>query len=88
MTEIALVAMRLVDMHRVHSLQDDGRVCSKCGARVGIYPSGQKALARRPDMAIICVVCASPGPGDEAVPAGPVPEILQEIRDSKEVGRA
>ena len=81
---ITLVTMRLEDMARVHPAQDDSRVCSTCGHQVGIYPSGQRALAANPGIALICQVCANPQPGDEAQPAGPWPEIVQEMRDSKD----
>lgn len=88
---MALVVMRLVDMHRVHPLQDNSHVCSKCGERVGIYPSGQKALRGNPAMLIICAVCTEKEAdvrGDVAEPAAPISEILQEIRDSRDVGKA
>jgi hypothetical protein len=68
-----LIVMRLADMTRVHPHQDESRVCSRCGERVGIYPSGQRALAAVPDLEIVCHVCCDPGigllaPGAETEP--------------------
>lgn len=83
MTDTALVVMRLKDMWNLHPDQDNSRVCSKCGEGVGIYPSGQNALARMPEMAIICAICANPQPGDEARPAGSWDEIKREIAESQ-----
>ena len=84
-----LVAMRLADMRRVHPAQDNSRACAKCGHRVGIYPSGQAALRNHPGMAIRCLVCAmQEGPPDGAFPAAPIEEILEESRQSRDVGRA
>jgi hypothetical protein len=56
MSEI-LVVMRLADMTRVHPAQDNSRVCSRCGERVGLYPSGQRVLRARPQTQIVCHVC-------------------------------
>ena len=58
MIDAVLVAMRLKDMFSVHPRQDNSRFCSKCGERVGLYPSGQNALRNNPSMPIICAVCA------------------------------
>jgi hypothetical protein len=86
--------MRVVDMQRIHPHQDNSRFCSKCGERVGIYPSGQRALRVFPGMPIICAVCATKEHAanpDEPVaiePAGPLAEIVQESRDSKDVNKA
>lgn len=52
-----LVCMRLDDMHRIHPKQDNSRSCIRCGHQVGIYPSGQEALARDPTLDIICPHC-------------------------------
>jgi hypothetical protein len=87
----ALVVMRLIDMHRVHPSQDDSRSCSRCGERVGIYPSSQAALKAHPGMAIVCSVCALKDvrPTDKHVmAAGSFEEIVQEARDSQDVGAA
>jgi hypothetical protein len=54
---MALIVMRLAEMHRVHPRQDDSRVCSKCGERVGIFPSGQAVLQRDPTTQIFCHIC-------------------------------
>ena len=83
----ALVAMRLIDMVKVHPAQDNTRVCGTCGQRVGIYPSGQRALRDHPGMAIVCQVCALKQPPDEGVPAAPWPEIAEEARQSLPVKR-
>jgi hypothetical protein len=84
--------MRLVDMHRIHPHQDNSRSCSKCGERVGIYPSGQGALKRFPTMIIICSHCAGKDSKDdppiEAQPAGSWDAIAQEMRDSRDVSKA
>lgn len=57
-----LLVMRLADMHRVHPQQDDSRVCSQCQHPVGIYPSGQAALKRDPELLIVCSVCSEKEP--------------------------
>ena len=80
-----LVTMRLKDMTRVHPAQDDTKVCSKCGAPVGIYPSGQRALRNNPAIKIVCSVCAFATPGtslDVVQPVGSLGEMWQESRDS------
>ena len=52
-----LVVMRLANMRRVHPRQNDSRACSRCGERVGIYPSGQHVIAAHPGIEIVCEVC-------------------------------
>ena len=52
-----LIVMRLVDMYKRHPKQINDRVCSRCGAAVGIYPSGQEALAKDPELQIVCFYC-------------------------------
>jgi hypothetical protein len=80
---IELIAMRYIDMTRMHPDQDDTHKCHKCGFGVGIYPTGQRALAENPKMKITCVHCASLAPpGTEIYPAGPIDEIMQESRES------
>jgi hypothetical protein len=86
MNNAALVAMRLIDMHRVHPHQDNTRVCSRCGERVGVYPSGQQALRHNRKIKIICVVCVSEEESDDLRPAASPAEIIQEARDSTDVG--
>lgn len=65
------------------------KICSECGRVVGVYPTGQQMIERYPDMKIKCSVCAMIDlDGIEAIPAGPIEEIVQEIKDSKPVGKA
>ncbi len=87
---VALVAMRLADMNRMHPRQDDSKACSRCGARVGIYPSGQSALKHNPRMPILCQVCAMRERPEDVLarPAATWDEIAQESRDSFDVGKA
>lgn len=33
------------------------RVCSKCGARLMVAPSGQEALVRDPSIELACIPC-------------------------------
>lgn len=82
-----LVVMRLDDMRRQHPDQDNSRFCSECGQKVGIYPSGQKALKAHPEMTVICSVCsfAKSMRLTAEVPAAPWPEIRQESRASFDV---
>ena len=84
-----LVCTRLADMTVMHP--DQGwELCSKCQHTVGVYPTGKRALARYPNMKIVCVTCASMGaisPNDEVSPAGSPDEILREMRESKPVVR-
>ena len=82
----ALVTMRLADMTRMHPAQDDSRVCGACGAAVGIYPSGQAVLRKWPDLKIMCAQCATARPA-LAMPAADLDVIMQEGRDSFDVGR-
>ena len=88
---VRLIAMRLVDMHKVHPAQDNSRRCGFCGEPVGIYPSGQQALRKHPEAEIICQVCAEKTVDlkrDVNALAAPLAEILQETRDSTPVKRA
>lgn len=84
-----LVVMRLADMHKGHPAQDNTRFCSICSERVGVYPSGQKALKHNPDMKIVCHVCieAAHDPAALSVAAAPFEEILEETRQSAPVKR-
>jgi hypothetical protein len=85
---VRLVAMRLVDMHKIHPEQDNTRACAFCGQPVGIYPSGQKALRAHPEAEIMCQVCAVKSVDlmrDTNAVAAPVAEIAQEMRDSRPV---
>ena len=56
-----LIVMRLADMARVHPDQITGS-CARCGAEVGIYPSGQEVMLQHPDVEIVCEKCQQPGP--------------------------
>jgi hypothetical protein len=84
------VTTRLIDMRLVHPQQDNSRVCSKCGERVGLYPSSQRRLRDSPGLRIICFVCAAyeAKPSDEITTAGSVEDIVQEARDSRALGEA
>jgi hypothetical protein len=79
-----LVVMRLADMHKMHPDQDSSRVCSGCGAPVGIYPSGQAMLKSHPGLAIVCKVCiaATHDPADISMLAAPLEQIREEARQS------
>jgi ribosomal protein L40E len=83
-----LIVMRLTQMHRIHPNQDESRICSQCGARVGIYPSGQAALKEHPNIKIICLECANMMHNLEnpplAIAAASIEDIAQEMRDSVE----
>jgi hypothetical protein len=68
-----LVAMRLADMRRVHPKMSRDHVCSACGERLGVYPSGQAMLRTHPEIKIVCqkcipavdLFCLVPGAEDE-----------------------
>lgn len=62
-----LMAMRLADMTVTHPEMDVSRFCCQCNARLGIYPSGQKAIAAFPEIELICNRCGNLNDG--AVPA-------------------
>jgi hypothetical protein len=80
----ALVAMRLANMRQVHPAQDNSRVCSRCGAPVGIYPSGQRALRQYPGLPVICLECSvrEPPADLKVAPAASAAEVVQEARES------
>jgi hypothetical protein len=84
-----LVATRLANMSVTHPAQDNSHVCSQCGERVGIYPSGMEQIRKHPGMDIICVVCALK---DANIiinkPAASWDVIRQEVRDSVPVKKA
>jgi hypothetical protein len=86
---VRLVAMRLIDMVKAHPGQV-AKACAFCGAPVGIYPSGQKALREHPEAEIMCLLCAAKSfaPDDISKPAGSIDAILQEMRDSTPVAKA
>lgn len=84
-----LVTMRLAEMRRIHPSQDNTRLCALCRSRVGVYPTGQRALLRDPELRIMCHRCYTPSDAAvENVPAGSLDEIMQEARDSTDVGEA
>jgi hypothetical protein len=82
MNDRFLIVMRHADMIRVHPMQDNSRFCSRCDARVGIYPSGQAALKRDPTLQIVCSVCdPGPTPGRRTILApGAEREPLESVR--------
>jgi hypothetical protein len=86
----ALVTMRLADMSRMHPAQDDNHVCAECGHPVGIYPSGQEALRKWPQMKVICAVCAMKRPSGEIenIAAAELAVIMQEHSESFDVGHS
>ena len=91
MPPIRLVVMRLVDMYKVHPEQVT-MDCAVCGEKVGVYPSGQKAMRLHPGpVEVVCQVCTAREHNpkeDVSVLAGPIADIVQEIRDSRDVGKA
>lgn len=86
----SLVAMRLIDMRRVHPQQDNSHSCVRCGQRVGLYPSGQAVLRQHPAMDVYCWPCAQKDrrPDDDNWPAGTLDEIAREIASSVPAGKA
>lgn len=54
-----LVVMRLAEMRRVHPRQIES-VCDGCGAKVGIFPSGQRIIAADPRTRVLCSHCSDP----------------------------
>lgn len=85
-----MVTMRIADMTRMHPAQDESHVCASCGHAVAIYPSGQGALRKWPEMKVICSVCACKRPPGEIenMPAADFDTLMAEHRDSVDVGRA
>lgn len=79
-----LVVMRLKDMRRRHPLQDNSRHCSRCGQRVGVYPSGQRALRLEPGLAIVCQVCVAKSHPSDLLQVL-APGALEESKESYEV---
>ena len=84
----ALICTRLIDMTVMHPDEDDTHRCHECGHYVGIYPTGQRALAEWPDTPIVCSVCMPVDEIQQSFFAGTVEEIVQEAKDSKPVGEA
>ena len=76
--QYTLVAMRLANMLVGHPNMTTG-LCSRCGEVLGVYPSGQRVLARygkRVDL--VCEVCHGPV-GD----AQPAPGAARELGESQ-----
>jgi hypothetical protein len=85
MSDIRLVTMRLIDMHKMHPQQDNSKVCALCGQPVGIYPSGQAAIKAEPTIEIVCSICAAKDYDpveDTDMPVADIETIVQEVRDS------
>lgn len=81
MSDVMLIAMRVVNMHRTHPRANYSHTCARCRAPVGIYPSGQKALRDNPGIEIVCEVCAlSDAKG--FILAERLPGVEQERRES------
>ena len=76
--EIRLLAMRLADLVWVHPKMDRSHVCTKCGAPVGLYPSGQAVLKRYKDVEIVCHICVPLTPTYAPAP-GWVDELFQSV---------
>jgi hypothetical protein len=77
-----LIVMRLGDMHRVHPDQDNTHTCPSCGERVGIYPSGQRALQGVPGLTIICEPCWRKDAAAKATVTMLAPGAREEARES------
>ena len=56
--------------------------CTECGRRVMLAPSGQRMLATKNVLRIICERCFARNvkPGDQIAPTGTMDEILDELR--------
>ena len=54
--------------------------CNRCGQRVMLAPSGQRLLARKPNVEICCLECFSPEPGDEVHAAADSETLAAELR--------
>ena len=81
-----LVCTRLQDMTQMHPNQIEAECCN-CHHKVGVYPTGQRAMKKWPKMGVWCVNCASLDRRliDQYKAAGSLTEILQEMRESKPV---
>lgn len=74
-----LIVMRLADMYRIHPGQIGG-ACNRCGHTVSIYPSGQAAIKKIPELEVVCNVCYPPEQADVLIPA---PGALREPSESE-----
>ena len=62
------------------------KVCSQCGARVMVAPSGQTFLKKHTQTQIICIDCferRKASPKDLLIPAAPAEQILGEVASAK-----
>jgi predicted RNA-binding Zn-ribbon protein involved in translation (DUF1610 family) len=64
------------------------RACSQCGARVMVAPSGRRALARDPELVLLCIRCGFEAMGqcpDRTVHLATLPpdDIAQEIASAQ-----
>lgn len=61
------------------------RVCSTCGRKLMVAPSGQELLKARPDMVTVCAKCAAPkllDPATEVELAADADVVVDEVRRS------
>jgi len=60
------------------------RVCSKCGVRLMIAPSGQAALARDPSIELACIPCGMAGVHslDDIAPL-PIADVVRELKTAR-----
>lgn len=86
--------MRLIGMTRVHPAQDNEHWCLRCGERVGLWPMAQKFRKEYPDAVLLCHVCAMKDfagldPAEiEIEAAGSTDEMIEELRQTRKIGRA
>jgi hypothetical protein len=78
-----IVCMRLNQMYYKHPDQNNSKRCKLCHAKVGIYPSGQKALQKDPHLEIICNVCADPFDPTSPFDIRPAPGAIQEALEQR-----
>lgn len=74
----ALVCLREVDMVLVHPQTDWSHKCETCGAKVGIFPSGQSIIRQHPIVKITCSRCAHGAEADSVMLPG-IPEELEGV---------
>jgi hypothetical protein len=57
------------------------RVCSKCGVRLMLAPSGQAALMRDPTMELACITCGMAGVHslNDIAPL-PIADVVRELK--------
>lgn len=86
MNKTVLVAMRAKEMRRVHPDTVFTYDCAKCGARLGVYPSGQ-AIIREHGLDNVTLLCSHCMPEGRFAPApGALEEIAQSIENPKREG--